>query len=125
MPSSLQAQMTRTAISPRLAIRTLLNGADGKQSLPVLHRLAVQDELAFDDAPDFGLDLIHELHGFDDAEDLSGLDAFAGADEGGGAGGGAFVESADDGRFDQGEAGVGGPLVRGRSGAGRGGRGGR
>ena len=53
MPSSLQALMTRTAISPRLAMRIFLNRTDGKQRLPVLHRLAVHHQLAFDDAGGF------------------------------------------------------------------------
>src|SRR5579872_3844739 len=74
MPSSLQALIMRTAISPRLATRIFLNGPDGKQGLPVLDRLAIPDQLAFDDAGDFGFDLVHELHRFDDAEDVAGLD---------------------------------------------------
>ncbi len=31
-------------------MRIFLNRTDGKQSLPVLHRLPVHDQLAFDDA---------------------------------------------------------------------------
>src|SRR3989475_6105482 len=73
IPSCLQAQMTRRAISPRLATRIFLNGTDGKQRLPVLHRLPVHDQLAFHHAGHFGLDLVHELHGFDDAKYLAGL----------------------------------------------------
>src|SRR2546426_11154495 len=68
IPSSLQAQMTRRAISPRLAIRTFLKGADAKQSLPVLDRLPVAHQLAGHHAGDLSLDLIHELHRLDDAE---------------------------------------------------------
>src|SRR5579864_736687 len=75
MPSSLQAQMTRRAISPRLAIRIFLIGPDGKHGLPVLHRLSIHDQLAFDGAGYLGLDLVHQLHGFDDAQDLAGLHA--------------------------------------------------
>src|ERR1017187_10272945 len=78
--SSLQAAITRTAISPRLAMRTLLNLTDGKQSLPVLYRLPVHDQLAFDHAGGL-LNLVHQLHGLDDAEDLAGLNALADADE--------------------------------------------
>src|ERR1035438_2261789 len=95
MPSSLQAQMTRTAISPRLAMRIFLNRTDGKQSLPVLHRLPVHDQLALDDATGFGLDLVHQLHAFDDAEHLAGLHAFADAYEGRGLGRGGFVEGSE------------------------------
>src|SRR5438552_1330864 len=82
IPSSLQAQMTRSAISPRLAIRTFLKGADAKQSLPVLDRLAVGDELARDHAGYFSLNLVHELHRFDDAEHRARLHGLADPDEG-------------------------------------------
>src|ERR1035437_7571666 len=95
--NSLQALMTRTAISPRLAMRTLLNRADCKQSLPILYRLPVPDELAFHDARSFGLYLIHELHGLDDAKDFARLDTLAHADERRRAGRRGFVEGANDG----------------------------
>src|ERR1700736_5765093 len=101
MPSSLQALMTRTAISPRLAMRIFLNRTDGKQSLPVLYRLAVQHKLAFHDAGSLGFNLIHELHQFDDAQPFSRLDAFAHAHERRRARRRRFVERADDGGFDQ------------------------
>src|SRR6185295_4966299 len=73
MPSSRQARMTRSAISPRLAIRIFLNTAgfpsgpsssgraDAEERLAELHRLAVlrQD---LDDPPRLvGLDLVHQL----------------------------------------------------------------
>src|ERR1035438_9097938 len=74
IPRSLQAQMTRTAISPRLAMRILLNRTDGKQSLPILHRLAVHHQLGFYDAGCLRLNLIHELHGLDNTEHLARLD---------------------------------------------------
>src|SRR5260370_23442487 len=67
-PSSLQAQITRRAISPRLATSTFLKGSDAKQSLPVLDWLAVAHQLAGHHAGDFRFDLVHELHRFDDAE---------------------------------------------------------
>src|SRR3954452_11209152 len=110
MPSSLQAVMTRTAISPRLAISIFLKRTDGKQSLPVLHRLTVENEPALDDARVIGLDLVHELHRFDDAEDVTGLDALTDRDKRGGPRRGGFVESADDRRLDEDEVGVGGLL---------------
>src|SRR5689334_13824139 len=101
MPSSLQALMMRTAISPRLAMRIFLSGPDGKQCLPILDRLAVADQLAFDDAGQFGFDLVHELHRFDDAEHMAGLYALPDFDEGRGIRRGTFVKRADDGRLDQ------------------------
>src|SRR5712691_3025340 len=90
IPSSLQAQMTRSAISPRLAMRIFLKGADAKQGLPVLDRLPVGHQLARHHPGDFRLDLIHELHRFDDAEHRAGLHGFADPHEGGIAGRGAF-----------------------------------
>src|SRR5512138_1337567 len=78
-PSSLQAQITLRAISPRLAISIFLNitprlapapwrlavGPDREQRCAVLHRLAVL-LVNLDDCPGhLGLDLVHELHGFD------------------------------------------------------------
>src|SRR5262245_6949292 len=88
MPSSLQAQMTRSAISPRLAMRTFLNidggsgaagGAspspapsalrpDGEQRVAELHGLAGLPVDAQDLSRHLGLDLVHQLHGFDDAQ---------------------------------------------------------
>src|SRR5580692_2395889 len=99
--------MTRTAISPRLAMRIFLNRTDGKKSLPVLYRLAVHHEPAFHDARCLSLNLIHEFHGLDDAQYLSGLDALAHAHKRRRARRGRFIESADDGRFDQSKGRVG------------------
>src|SRR5258706_11029095 len=82
MPSSRQAQMMRSAISPRLAIRIFLNmrpggpgsrrsgPADPEQRLPVLHRLAVGHQDLEDLAVDVRFDLVHELHRLDDAHHL-------------------------------------------------------
>ena len=73
--------MTRSAISPRLAIRIFLNmwrsrdrgqsGLDREQPLAVLHRLAVLHVRADDLAVVLRGDLVHQLHRFDDAEHLS------------------------------------------------------
>src|SRR5580704_4673331 len=117
MSNSLQALMTRTAISPRLAMRIFLNRTDGKQSLPVLYRLPVHYQLAFHDARNLGLNFIHELHRFDDAQYLSRLDPFAHAHERGRARRTRFVESTDNRGFDQNEIRVraswlGGRLMR-------------
>src|ERR1700729_1520059 len=99
--------MTRTAISPRLAMRIFLNRTDGKKSLPVLYRLSVHNESALHDTRGFGLNLIHQFHGFNDAEHLSRLDTLAHAHKRRGAWRRRFIESADDGRFDQGDVGIG------------------
>src|ERR1700730_11300751 len=82
IPSSLHAQMIRRAISPRLATRIFWNIAgealllpartDAEQRLPVLHRLSVFDEDAQDFAADIGFNLVHKLHGFHDAQGLTG-----------------------------------------------------
>src|SRR5262245_25326727 len=82
MSSSLHAQMTLSAISPRFAMRIFLNiasasGPDGKQRLPVLDRLAALLVDLHELAGRLGLDLVHELHGLDDAEHLSDPDAVA------------------------------------------------
>ena len=99
MPRSLHAQMTRSAISPRFAIRIFLNGPDAKEGFSVFHCLAVLHELALDDAGHVGFDLVHQLHRFDDAEDFAGRDMLADAHEGRRIGRSGFVESADDGAF--------------------------
>src|SRR6185437_2898475 len=94
MPSSRQARRIRNAISPRLAIRIfssmgmgLQRGAarrqgaaclfDDEQRLIELDRLAVLDQNGLDPAGPLGLDLVHHLHGFDDAQDLPDLDLIA------------------------------------------------
>src|SRR5512137_3224301 len=81
MPSSRQARITRSAISPRLATSTFLNMTpprlgrlDAEELLAELHRGRVQDEDLRDLPVHLGLDLVHELHRLDDAEDLPLLD---------------------------------------------------
>src|SRR5574338_459844 len=83
MPSSRHPRMMRSAISPRFAMRIFLNMASPapgsalllhfEQAVAVLDRLAVLAEDLDDGAGDVGLDLVHELHGLDDAERLAGL----------------------------------------------------
>src|SRR5580704_5010814 len=76
MPRSLQAQITRTAISPRLAIRIFWNIAastrtNSEERLTVLHGPAVFHQFRYYGAGDFRLNFIHQFHRFDDAERLS------------------------------------------------------
>src|SRR3954463_13652258 len=74
MPSSLQAQITRRAISPRLAMRTFLNMSrrllrtNREQRLAVLDWLAVGREFLHHFAGHVTFNLVHQLHRFDDAE---------------------------------------------------------
>src|SRR6185312_10224186 len=84
-PSSRHARITRSAISPRFAMRTfwsfffsLAKGrsalADAEERIAVLDRLAVRRDDLDDRAGDLGLDLVHELHRLDDAEHRAGTD---------------------------------------------------
>src|SRR5512138_3630927 len=74
-PSSLQARRTRSAISPRLAMRTFLNmwlaRHDPEERLAELDGRRVLDEDLGDGPVDLALDLVHELHRLDDAERLT------------------------------------------------------
>src|SRR5688572_3646314 len=95
MPSSRQARKMRSAISPRLAIRTLssigvalVRGLffadlffDYEERLAELDRAAVLDEDADDAAGELRFDLVHHLHRFDDAERVARLDLGADLDE--------------------------------------------
>src|SRR6266481_5250613 len=74
MFNSLQARMMRTAISPRLATRSFSNilgsrGPQLEQGLAELDRLGVFDHHLSDHSFGFGFDLVHHLHGLDDADD--------------------------------------------------------
>src|SRR5208283_1302580 len=74
MPSSRQARRMRSAISPRLAMRTFSSIAalfDHEQRLPELDRLAVVHQDGLDPASLLGFDLVHHLHRLDDAEHLT------------------------------------------------------
>src|SRR6185369_922859 len=92
MPSSRQARWTRSAISPRLAIKILPKswfgflatiGDDGGRSggksgdhdqrLSELDRLPVLGEHLLDHARLVGLDLVHQLHRLDDAKRIADL----------------------------------------------------
>src|SRR5262252_2081667 len=73
MPSSLQARSTRSAISPRLAMRILSNilagsglaSFDDHERLAVFHRLAVVDEDLDHGSWPRRRDLVHRLHRLD------------------------------------------------------------
>src|SRR5688572_20213844 len=96
--------MTRIAISPRFAINIFLNiRFYGEQPLAVLHRLAVIDVDLDDLAVVFRIDLVHQLHGFDDAEDLPFLHRGTDIDERWGSWLSRPEERADDRRFHDGK----------------------
>ncbi len=64
------------------------------------------DDLAFR----FGLDLVHQLHRFDDADDLTFADALADLDEGGRLGRRRPIEGANERRADERSRAFGGPV---------------
>src|SRR5207302_8599093 len=78
MPRSLHAQITRRAISPRFAIRTLRNmfrgrgsiRPDGEKRLTIFDGPAIFDMVLHDHACHLGFDFVHQLHGFNDAKHL-------------------------------------------------------
>src|ERR1700691_2524911 len=104
MSSSLHAERTRSAISPRLAIRIFRNIAfgpafgtalrcpgaelflpaweDADERLTVFDRLAVLGVHLDELAGHIRFDFVHQLHSFDDAEYLAGLDFGSRCNEG-------------------------------------------
>src|SRR6476619_1350275 len=104
--------MMRRAISPRLAIRIFLNmvaaalgparsgGPDREQPLSVLDRLTVLDVGAHELTVVLRRDLVHQLHRFDDADDLILLHPLTDLDERRRAGLRRAVERPDDRRLD-------------------------
>src|SRR3982750_2086673 len=86
MPISRHARWMRSAISPRLAINIFSNTLlDHEERLPVFHRLPVLDQDRLDGSRDIGLDLVQQLHRFDDAQGLALGDGLTDLDEGRGA----------------------------------------
>src|SRR6186713_3167130 len=73
MPISRQARWMRSAISPRLAIRTFSNIRllDDHERFAELDRLAVGDQDVLHGAGDRRLDRVHHLHRFDDEHGLA------------------------------------------------------
>src|SRR5579862_6686809 len=113
MPSSLHAQMTRRAISPRLAIRTFRNiyGSNlpwthGKKRLAVLDRLPALDKALNDLSGGVRFDLVHQLHGLDNAENLPVLHLVADLHEGRRARRRRLIEGAHNRRFDDVQRGI-------------------
>src|SRR5690606_7072551 len=85
MPSSLQARSTRSAISPRLAMRTLSNIVrlfDDHERLREFDRLAVLDQNLLHRAGLRRGDGVHGLHGLDDQQRLSLADLLTDFNEG-------------------------------------------
>src|SRR5690606_1123190 len=86
-PSSLQARMMRSAISPRLAMSTFCIAASGSGSgdaehgLIEFHWLTIVDQDGLNDASLVGLDMVHHLHRFDDAQYIAGLNGLADLNE--------------------------------------------
>src|SRR5215470_11333375 len=88
MPISRQARWMRSAISPRLAMRTFSNIAGGfrlldhHQHLAVFDRRTVGDQDLGDAAGLGRADLVHYLHRLDDQQHLALLDTVAELHEG-------------------------------------------
>src|SRR5579872_5400610 len=88
IPISRQARWMRSAISPRLAMRTFSNIAwatwllDDHQHLAVFDGRAVGDQDLGDPARLRRADLVHHLHRLDDEQHTAFLDAVAELDEG-------------------------------------------
>src|SRR5258707_9782242 len=102
IPISRHARMIRSAISPRLAMRILWNISRGsaqrvyqEEWLAELDGLAVLDHDLGDAPRHLGLDLVHQLHRLDDADDLPLLDHVALGHERRGIGLGGTIERAD------------------------------
>src|SRR6185436_6735717 len=74
MPISWQARWMRSAISPRLAIRTFWIAIllDDDQRLIELHRLGVLDQDLLDGAGLGRGDRVHHLHRLDDQQGVAG-----------------------------------------------------
>src|SRR6476660_1134147 len=79
MPISWQARWMRSAISPRLAIRSLVIGIarllDDDEGLVELDRLGIRHQQLLDRARARGGDRVHDLHRLDDQQRVAGLDA--------------------------------------------------
>src|SRR5262249_31062812 len=81
IPSSRHARATPSAISPRVAIRTLSNILEVHQRLLELHPVAVRADDLRNASTAVGLHLVHELHRLDDRDRLALVDDVALLDE--------------------------------------------
>src|SRR5215475_2923547 len=87
MPISRQARWMRSAISPRLAMRTFSNivmrppSGDDHQHFAILDRLAVGEQDLLHRAAVRRGNRVHDLHGLDDEQRLAFGDAIADLDE--------------------------------------------
>src|SRR5262249_8631346 len=106
-PSSRQARITRSAISPRLATRTLrtrsgrLGGLEGDDVRPRVDEALVLDQELRDDALRLADDLVEALHDLDQADDVAGVHLVALVDVRLGLGVRAPVERAGERRLDR------------------------
>src|SRR5437879_9452301 len=77
-PSSRQARMTRSAISPRLATRTLstpsLAGLEGDDALARVHEVFVLDQDARHASVRVAVDLVEALHDLDQPDHVANFD---------------------------------------------------
>src|SRR5512138_3672530 len=84
IPSSRQARRMRSAISPRLAMTTFSSMEllfDDEERLAELDRVAVLHQDRGDASCLVRFDLVHHLHGFDDAQRVADVDLAADVDE--------------------------------------------
>src|SRR6267143_4031511 len=112
MPSSLHARITRSAISPRFAIKIFSNifvwragwrsyralalaSTEAIQHLSELHRLAIFGDDFRDYACRFGFNLVHHFHRFDNANDRVFGDFLSNVHEWRCIGGGPAIKRAD------------------------------
>src|SRR5262249_6793340 len=106
MPSSLQAQITRNAISPRFAIRIFLNiylfgWTNRKKWFAIFHTLTAAHQPLHNFAAYVGFNLVHQLAGPDDATPVAVLHRVAGRHTGRRSGGGRLVDRANDGSLNR------------------------
>src|SRR5215217_3400155 len=85
MPSSRQARRMRSAISPRLAMTTFSSMEellfDDEERLAEFDRIAVLHQDRRDASRFVRFDLVHHLHGFDDAQSVADVHFAADVDE--------------------------------------------
>ncbi len=93
-----------TSLAPLTPLHSSL--ANGEQRLAEFDGLAVGDVALHDFARSIGLDFVHQLHGFDDADHLAFFNAIARRDKRSRAGRWRAIEGADDRRLDDVQSGI-------------------